>query len=93
MLLSTATAAFFLTGNTTSSFTSAHEQEPIEIISLRSEYEKHFDNANAGIYTNYNPNIDDATVRFYTITKDTCIYNSCHGDGRDDESTGSPYCQ
>ncbi len=52
-----------------------------------------YNNANSGIYSNYNQNTDDASVRFYTITKDTYIYNSWHGDGRDEECTGTPYCQ
>ena len=42
-------------------------------------------NSRGGIYS------DSPATRYYLITQDTDIYNSYHGDGRYDSSTGTPY--
>lgn len=44
--------------------------------------------ANSGNYNDFN---NEAPVRFFSITKDSNIYNSWHGDGRN-SFNGTPYC-
>ena len=48
-LLSAATASLIFTGIAPCSIASAQEPEPIEILSMRSEYEKHYDNGDGTI--------------------------------------------
>jgi len=48
-LLSVTTSAFIFTGISASGFALAQEPEPVEILSMRSEYEKHFDNGDGTI--------------------------------------------
>ncbi len=48
-LLSAATASLIFTGIAPIGIASAQEPEPVEILSMRSEYEKHYDNGDGTI--------------------------------------------
>lgn len=61
ILLSTFISALSLTNIVSGNFISAQEQDPVEIISLRSEYEKHFDNGD-GTMTAF---IDTVPLHYY----------------------------